>query len=92
MLAIHSLVAMSQVAIADSRIDEAEVHHIANILTRLTVRSYAAQQVTDMLKKLNPSSSDIEQVRQDLSDKDRQIVLEATLNFPVADGEIHLNE
>jgi hypothetical protein len=45
-----------------------------------------------MLNKLNPSSSDIEQVRQDLSDKDRQIVLEATLNFPVADGEIHLNE
>jgi hypothetical protein len=45
-----------------------------------------------MLNKLNPSSSDIEQVRQDLSDKDRQIALEAALNFPVADGEIHLNE
>jgi uncharacterized membrane protein YebE (DUF533 family) len=39
MLAIHSLVAMSQVAIADGRIDEAEVHHIANILTRLTGKS-----------------------------------------------------
>jgi uncharacterized tellurite resistance protein B-like protein len=92
MLAIHSLVAMSQVAIVDGRIDEAEVHHIANILTRLTGRSYAAQQVTDMLNKLNPSSSDIEQVGQDLSDKDRQIVLEAALNIAVADGEIHLNE
>jgi tellurite resistance protein len=92
MLAIHSLVAMSQVAIADSRIDEAEVHHIANILTRLTVRSYAAQQVTDMLKKLNPSSSDIEQVGQDLSDKDRQIVLKAALNIAAAYGGIHPNE
>jgi tellurite resistance protein len=92
MLAIHSLVAMSQVAIADGRLDDAEVHHIANILTRLTGKTYAPQQVIDMLSKLNPSPSDIEQVGQDLSDKDRQIVLEAALNIAVADGEIHPHE
>jgi uncharacterized tellurite resistance protein B-like protein len=92
MLAIHSLVAMSQVAIADGRLDDAEVHHIANILTRLTGNSYGPQQIIDMLSKLNPSPSDIEQVGQDLSEKDRQIVLEAALNIAVADGEIHPNE
>jgi tellurite resistance protein len=92
MLVIHSLVAMSQVAIADGRLDDAEVHHIANILTRLTGNSYGPQQIIDMLSKLNPSPSDIEQVGQDLSDKDRQIVLEAALNIAVADGEIHPNE
>jgi hypothetical protein len=42
--------------------------------------------------RLNPSPSDIEQVGRDLSDKDRQIVLEAALNNAVADGEIHPNE
>jgi uncharacterized tellurite resistance protein B-like protein len=92
MLVIHSLVAMSQVAIADGRLDDAEVHHIANILTRLTGNSYGPQQIIDMLSKLNPSPSDIEQVGQNLSDKDRQIVLEAALNIAVADGEIHPNE
>jgi tellurite resistance protein len=92
MLAIHSLVAMSQVAIADGRLDDAEVHQIAKILTRLTGKIYAPQQVMEMLRKLNPSPSDIEQVGQDLSDKDRQIVLEAALNIAVADGEIHPNE
>jgi tellurite resistance protein len=85
-------VAMSQVAIADGRLDDAEVHHIANILTRLTGKTYAPQQVIDMLSKLNLSPSDIEQVGQDLSDKDRQIVLEAALNIAVADGEIHPHE
>jgi tellurite resistance protein len=85
-------VAMSQVAIADGRLDDAEVHHIANILTRLTGNSYGPQQIIDMLSKLNPSPSNIEQVGQDLSDKDRQIVLEAALNIAVADGEIHPNE
>lgn len=41
MLAIHSLVAMSQVAVADGRIDDREVQQIANILTRLTGNGYA---------------------------------------------------
>ncbi|AGI69562.1 hypothetical protein OAN307_c41640 [Octadecabacter antarcticus 307] len=92
LLAIHSLVAMSQVAIADGRLDDAEVQQIAKILTRLTGKTYTPQQVMDMLSKLNPSPSDIEQVGQDLSDKDRQIVLEAALNIAVADGEIYPNE
>lgn len=92
MLAIHSLVAMSQVAIADGRIDDAEVRQIANILTRLTGQSYAPSQVMDMLSKLNPSANDLAQVGQDLSEKDRQIVLEAALNIAVADGEIHPSE
>lgn len=92
MLAIHSLVAMSQVAVADGRIDDAEVHQIANILTRLTGRAYAPAQVMDLLSKLNPSAADLDQIGQDLSEKDRQIVLEAALNIAVADGEIHPNE
>lgn len=91
-LAIHSLVAMSQVAIADGRIGDTEVEQIARILTRLTGTSYAPSQVMDMLRRLNPSPSDIEQVGQDLSERDRQIVLEAALNIAVADGEIHPNE
>ena len=91
-LAIHSLVAMSQVAIADGRIDDAEVHQIAQILTRLTGKSYGPAQITDLLARLNPSASDLDQVGQDLSEKDRQIVLEAALNIAVADGEIHPNE
>ena len=91
-LAIHSLVAMSQVAIADGKIDAAEIRHIAQILTRLTGRAYDPEQVTELLNRLNPSASDLEQVGQDLSEKDRQIVLEAALNIAVADGEIHANE
>ncbi|MCF2869575.1 TerB family tellurite resistance protein [Octadecabacter sp. G9-8] len=92
MLAIHSLVAMSQVAVADGRIDDAEVHQIASILTRLTGQAYAPSQVMDLLSRLNPSASDLDQIGQDLSEKDRQIVLEAALNIAVADGEIHPNE
>ncbi|MCF2906619.1 TerB family tellurite resistance protein [Octadecabacter sp. CECT 8868] len=91
-LAIHSLVAMSQVAIADGRIDDAEVRQIAQILTRLTGTSYGPDQVMEMLQRLNPSAADLEQVGQDLSLKDREIVLEAALNIAVADGEIHANE
>ncbi|MCW1949829.1 MAG: TerB family tellurite resistance protein [Octadecabacter sp.] len=91
-LAIHSLVAMSQVAIADGRIDDSEVQQISSILTRLTGTSYAPQQVMDLLSRLNPSSSDIDQIGEGLSEKDRQIVLEAALNIAVADGEIHPNE
>lgn len=92
MLAIHSLVAMSQVAIADGRIEDGEVRNIANILTRLTGTAYAPAQVMDMLSQLNPSASDLAEVGQDLSDKDREIVLEAALNIAVADGDIHPNE
>ena len=91
-LAIHSLVAMSQVAIADGRIDDSEVQHISSILTRLTGNAYAPQQVMELLSKLNPSPSDIDQIGEGLSEKDRQIVLEAALNIAVADGEIHPNE
>jgi len=91
-LVIHSLVAMSQVAIADGRIDDAEVQEIAAILTRLTGQTYAPAQIMDMLSKLNPTSEDLAQVGQDLSDRDRQIVLEAALNIAVADGEIHPGE
>ncbi len=91
-LAIHSLVAMSQVAIADGRIDDAEVQQISSILTRLTGTSYAPQQVMELLGRLNPSPSDIDQIGEGLSDGDRQIVLEAALNIAVADGEIHPSE
>lgn len=92
MLAIHALVAMSQVAIADGRIEDKEVHQIAMILTRLTGKSYGPAQVFDMLQRLNPSNRDLEQIGLDLSDRDRQIVLEAALNIAVADGEIHASE
>jgi len=92
MLAIHSLVAMSQVAVADGRIDDSEVKQIAHILTRLTGNSYGAVQVADLLNRLNPSPSDLAQIGTDLSENDRQIVLEAALNIAVADGEIHPNE
>lgn len=92
MLAVHSLVAMSQVAIADGRIDDAEVREISAILTRLTGQSYSPSQVMQMLSTLNPSASDLAQVGQDLSEKDRQIVLEAALNIAVSDGEIHPSE
>lgn len=91
-LAIHSLVAMSQVAVADGKIDTAEVRQIAAILTRLTGRGYGPDQVSDLLNRLNPTSADIEQVGQNLSEKERQIVLEAALNIAVADGEIHPSE
>ena len=91
-LAIHSLVAMSQVAIADGRIDDSEVQQISGILTRLTGTPYAPQQVMELLSRLNPSPSDIDQIGEGLSEKDRQIVLEAALNIAVADGEIHPNE
>ncbi len=91
-LAIHSLVAMSQVAVADGKIDAKEIHQIAQILTRLTGRGYDADQISELLNRLNPSSADLEHVGQDLSEKDRQIVLEAALNIAVADGEIHPNE
>ncbi|SMX39206.1 TerB family tellurite resistance protein [Octadecabacter ascidiaceicola] len=91
-LAIHSLVAMSQVAIADGRIDDAEVQQISSILTRLTGTSYAPQQVMELLSRLNPSPSDIDQIGDGLSEQDRQIVLEAALNIAVADGEIHPSE
>lgn len=91
-LAIHSLVAMSQVAIADGTIDEREIKQISSILTRLTGRGYSMEQVSDLLTHLNPSPNDLDQVGQDLSEADRQIVLEAALNIAVADGEIHPNE
>lgn len=91
-LAIHSLVAMSQVAIADGRIDDAEVRQIATILTRLTGNGYSPQKVMEMLSRLNPSPNDLAQIGQELSERDRQIVLEAALNIAVADGEIHPSE
>lgn len=92
MLTVHSLVAMSQVAVADGRIDEAEITQISSILTRLTGSGYSPDRVRDMLSRLNPSPSDLAQVGQDLSERDRQIVLEAALNIAVADGEIHPSE
>lgn len=91
-LAIHSLIAMSQVAIADGRIEDTEVRQISHILTRLTGTSYSPDHVMRMLQELNPSASDLAQVGENLSSKDRQIVLEAALNIAVADGEIHANE
>jgi tellurite resistance protein len=92
MLAIHSLVAMSQVAVADGKIDDSEVKQIAQILTRLTGNSYGRGQVADLLHRLNPSPSDLAQIGTDLSENDRQITLEAALNIAVADGEISLSE
>lgn len=91
-LAIHALVAMSQVAIADGRIDDAEVHQISQILTRLTGTAYAPAQVMVMLQRLNPSAADLAHVGQDLSEADRQIVLEAALNIAVVGGDINPNE
>lgn len=91
-LAIHSLVAMSQVAVADGNIDQRELQQISAILTRLTGRGYSIEQVSDLLTRLNPSPNDLDEIGQDLSESDRQIVLEAALNIAVADGEIHPNE
>lgn len=91
-LAIHSLVAMSQVAVADGHIDDREIRQISSILTRLTGQGYSIEQVSELLQQLNPSPNDLAQVGQDLSDADRQIVLEAALNIAVADGEIHPSE
>lgn len=48
-LAIHSLVAMSQVALADGSIDDREIRQISSILTRLTGRGYSVEQVADLL-------------------------------------------
>jgi len=83
---------MSQVAVADGHIDDREIHQISSILTRLTGRGYSVEQVADLLTRLNPSPSDLAQVGQDLTEADRQIVLEAALNIAVADGEIHPSE
>jgi len=91
-LAIHSLVAMSQVAVADGHIDQNEIRQISSILTRLTGKSYSMEHVADLLSRLNPSAKDLAQVGQDLSENDRRIILEAALNIAVADGEIHPNE
>ncbi len=91
-LAIHSLVAMSQVAVADGHIDQRELKQISSILTRLTGQGYSMQQVSDLLTRINPSPNDLAKVGLDLSDADRQIVLEAALNIAVADGEIHPHE
>lgn len=91
-LAIHSLVAMSQVAVADGHIDQRELKQISIILTRLTGQGFSMEKVSDLLTRLNPSPSDLAEVGQDLSESDRQIVLEAALNIAVADGEIHPNE
>lgn len=91
-LAVNALVAMSHVAVCDGNIDEAEVRQISSILSRLTGRAYNTQQVVNLLQTINPSPSDIARIGQDLSPKDRQIVLEAALNIAVADGEIHPSE
>lgn len=91
-LAVHSLVAMSQVAIAGGRINDAGVKQIAHILSRLMRKAYTSQHVMEMLQRLSPSAADLAQVGQNLSEKDRRIVLEAALNIAVADGEIHPNE
>ncbi|WP_296418644.1 TerB family tellurite resistance protein [Pseudooctadecabacter sp.] len=91
-LAIHSLVAMSQVAVADGQIHDREIYQISSILTRLTGQGYSIEQVSTLLQQLDPSPDDLAQVGQDLSQADRQIVLEAALNIAVADGEIHPGE
>lgn len=91
-LVLHALVAMSQVAVADGKIEDGEVRQISHILTRLTGTSYSPEQVSQMLATLNPQPSDLDQVGLDLSAKDCQIVLEAALNIAVADGEIHAAE
>lgn len=91
-LALHSLVAMSQVAVADGRLDSREMQQIAQILTRLTGQSYSADQVSELLDRLAPSASDLAEVGLNLSEKDRQIVLEAALNVAVSDGDIHPSE
>lgn len=91
-LAIHALVAMSQIAVADGKINDVEVGQIAAILTRLTGRAYAPSIVAQMLQRLDPRPEDLAQVGEDLSDIDRQIVLEAALHIAVADGEIHEHE
>jgi len=91
-LATHALIAMSQVAVADGRIDQSEIKSISALLARLTGRGYSMDQVSDLLSRLAPSRDDLAQVGQDLSQKDRQIVLEAALSIAAADGEIHPSE
>jgi len=91
-LTTHALIAMSQVAVADGRIDQSEIKSISALLTRLTGRGYSMDQVSDLLSHLAPSPADLAQVGQDLSQKDRQIVLEAALSIAVSDGEIHPGE
>ncbi|SLN26686.1 tellurite resistance TerB family protein [Pseudooctadecabacter jejudonensis] len=91
-LAIHSLVAMSQVAVADGTIDDREIRQISTILTRLTGQGYSMERVAELLQRLKPTPSDLAQVGADLTSNDRQIVLEAALNIAVADGEIHPSE
>ena len=91
-VAVHALVAMSQVAIADGRMDDADVHQIAAILTRLTGKPYDPEHVMGMLERLAPTAADLDQVGKDLSDAQCQIVLEAALNIAVVDGEIRPSE
>ena len=91
-LAVHALVAMSQVAIADGRMSDDEVAQIATILTRLTGTDYGPDQVMQMLQRLDPTTEDLEQVGRELNEAQRQIVLEAALNIAVADGKIRPGE
>jgi len=48
--------------------------------------------ISALLTRLAPSRADLAQVGQDLSQNDRQIVLEAALSIAVSDGEIHPSE
>lgn len=91
-LALHSLVAMSQVAVADGSLETPKKQQISQILTRLTGQFYTVEHVSDLLDRLAPSADDLADVGLNLSDKDRQIVLEAALNVAVSDGHIQPKE
>ena len=83
---------MSQVAVSDGHIDEKEVTQIAGILTRLTGQGYDRARVRQLLTQMQGAGIDLEGICPSLSEKDRQMVMEAALHVAVADGQIHPDE
>ena len=91
-VAIHSIIAMSNVAAADGSVDPAELHEMSNILSRIKGHAFSADQVAAIVQQTNPTMEEFVQVGQGLSKKDRRVVMQAALTIAVADGRIDPRE
>lgn len=91
-VAVHSIIAMSNVAQADGHLDPSELHEMARILSRIKGQDFPSDRVAAIVEQTNPTMEEFAQVGQGLHPKDRRVVMQAALTIAVADGRIDPRE
>ncbi len=89
---MQTLAAMCHVAVADGTIDEREVKEISSIMSRLTGKSISFGQINTLLRDMRDDPIDPSLLGQDLKPGEKEVVMEASLNIAVADGQMDPRE